>query len=148
MLSISMVTNILVTSLTAGRIRYVAFMILFLAVPIEIFWRYVARTLDAKYFGPSVRRYRFVIVLIVESGVFMAISKIIEFTLFQLAPDDGLNGLNALYIPMDCMPQIMVGSLFNSNRCDFSHLVSPGYLPDIHLAGSQCRSVTARNDNA
>ena len=143
-----MITNILVTGLTVGRIRYVAFMILFLPVPIVKFWRYVARTLDAKYFGPSVRRYRFVIVLIVESGVFMAVSKIIEFTLFQLAPDDGLNGLNALYIPMDCMPQIMVGSLslFTSNRCDFSHLVSPGYLPDIHLAGSQCGSVYARND--
>ena len=76
------------------------------------FWRYVARDLDAKYFGASLRRYRFVIVLIVESGAIMAISKVIEFTLFKLAPDDGLNGLNALYIPMDCMPQIMVSSLF------------------------------------
>ncbi|KDR69694.1 hypothetical protein GALMADRAFT_145406 [Galerina marginata CBS 339.88] len=89
MLAVSMVTNILVTGLTAGRI-----------------W-YVARKLDAESFGPSLLRYRSIILLIVESGVFMAVSKIIEFTLFQLAPDDGLDGLNALYIPLDCMPQIM-----------------------------------------
>jgi len=89
MLAVSMVTNILVTGLTAGRI-----------------W-YIARKMDAKSFGPSLLRYRSIILLIVESGVFMAVSKIIEFTLFQLAPDDGLDGLNALYIPMDCMPQIM-----------------------------------------
>jgi hypothetical protein len=102
--------------------------------------------LDAKSFEASLRRYRFVIVLIVESGAFMAISKIIEFILFKLAPNDGLDGLNALYIPMDCMPQIMVSSLFICNRCDFSYLVAPGYLSDIHLAGSQFRSVIARND--
>jgi len=89
MLSLSMVTNVLVTGLTAGKI-----------------W-YISRTLDAKYFGPSLHRYRSIILLTVESGVFMAISKIIEFTLFQIAPEDGLNGLNALYIPLECMPQIM-----------------------------------------
>jgi len=89
MLAVSMVTNIVVTGLTAGRI-----------------W-YIARKMDAISFGPSLLRYRSIILLIVESGVFMAVSKIIEFTLFQLAPNDGLNGLNALYIPMDCMPQIM-----------------------------------------
>jgi len=53
-------------------------------------------------------RYRSALIIIVESGVFMSISKLIEFTLFVLAPVDGLEGLNALYIPMDCMPQIMV----------------------------------------
>jgi len=42
----------------------------------------------------------------------MAASKAIEFTLFLLAPPDGLNGLNALYIIMDCMPQIMVSFSF------------------------------------
>ncbi|KAF8968800.1 hypothetical protein BDZ97DRAFT_1790714 [Flammula alnicola] len=89
MLSVSMVTNIIVTLLTAGRI-----------------W-YLSRSLGAMSFGPSQTRYRSVILLILESGMFMSISKMIEFILFQLAPDDGLDGLNALYIPMDCMPQIM-----------------------------------------
>ena len=114
-----MVTNIIVTGLTAGRIWYVAFYDTLSPSLNCNFWRYVARTLDAKSFGESLRRYRLVIVLIVESGAFMAISKIIEFTLFKLAPDDGLNGLNALYIPMDCMPQIMVSSLFICNTRDF-----------------------------
>jgi len=61
-------------------------------------------------------RYRSVILLIVESGVFMSISKLIEFTLFQLAPPDGLHGLNALYIQMDSMPQVMVQYLCSSNQ--------------------------------
>ena len=45
----------------------------------------------------------------------MSVSKLIEFTLFLLAPADGLDGLNALYIPMDCMPQIMVCCLYPTN---------------------------------
>ena len=52
--------------------------------------------------------YRSLILLILESGVIMCVSKFIEWILYFLAPEDGLNGLNALYIPMDCMPQIMV----------------------------------------
>ena len=46
----------------------------------------------------------------------MSISKLIEFTLFLLAPADGLHGLNALYIAMDCMPQIMVWYLCSSHQ--------------------------------
>jgi hypothetical protein len=85
--------------------------------------------LDAKYFGPSLHRYRSVILFIVESGVFMAISKIIEFTLFQIAPENGLIGLNALYIPLDCMPQIMVGSLVVSNSFQFLTSLRQGICP-------------------
>ena len=59
-------------------------------------------------FKTSQVRYRSVILIIVESGIFMAISKTIEFVLFELSPNDGLDGLNAFYIPLDCMPQIMV----------------------------------------
>ncbi|KAF8509049.1 hypothetical protein JB92DRAFT_2814410 [Gautieria morchelliformis] len=89
MLTVSMATNIIVTLLTAGKI-----------------WK-VAHGLGAMSFGPSQRRYHYVILLIVESGVVMAASKTLEFILFMLAPNDGLDGLNALYIVMDCMPQIM-----------------------------------------
>lgn len=51
----------------------------------------------------------------------MAVSKTIEFVLFILAPQDGLNGLNALYVPMECMPQIMVSVLNFLNYIVFSH---------------------------
>ncbi|KAJ3563353.1 hypothetical protein NP233_g8994 [Leucocoprinus birnbaumii] len=89
MLVISMVTNILLTSLTAGRI-----------------WK-LSRDFSGMSFSTSSIRYNHVILLIVESGVIMTISKSLEFILFELSPPDGLVGLNALYIVMDCMPQIM-----------------------------------------
>ena len=66
------------------------------------------RSLGDMSFGSSQIKYRYLILLIVESGVFIAISKTIEFILFELSPNDGLDGNNALYIVMDCMPQVMV----------------------------------------
>jgi len=90
MLAVSMATNILLSLLSAGRI-----------------W-YLARETGSKgVFWNSKSRYNRVILLILETGVVMTISKTMEFILFMLAPDDGLNGLNALYIVMDAMPQIM-----------------------------------------
>jgi len=86
MLATSMITNVIVTALTAGRI-----------------WQ-LTRGLTL---GSSSVHYNHVLLLIIESGLVMSISKTIEFILFELAPDDGLDGLNALYILMDCMPQIM-----------------------------------------
>jgi len=76
-------------------------------------------------FKASQIRYRSVILIIVESGVFMAISKTIEFVLFELSPNDGLTGLNAFYIPLDCMPQIMV-SLDQKKRipgCTYEYFI-------------------------
>ena len=67
------------------------------------------RNLEDMSFGSSQIKYRYLILLIIESGVFITVSKTIEFILFKVAPDDGLDGNNALYIIMDCMPQIMVG---------------------------------------
>ena len=52
--------------------------------------------------------YSRVITLIVESGALIAVAKFIEFVLFKLAPVDGLQGLNALYIVYESMPQITV----------------------------------------
>ncbi|PAV19446.1 hypothetical protein PNOK_0438000 [Pyrrhoderma noxium] len=89
MLAVSMATNLLVTALTAGKI-----------------WK-LMRSLGDMSFGSSQIKYRYLILLIVESGVFIAISKTIEFILFELSPNDGLDGNNALYIVMDCMPQVM-----------------------------------------
>lgn len=66
------------------------------------------RSLGDTSFVSSQVKYRYLILLIVESGIFVAVAKIIEFILFVLSPDNGLEGLNALYIIMECMPQIMV----------------------------------------
>ena len=51
------------------------------------------------------------ILLIIESGALISAAKLTEFALFQLAPVDGLDGLNALYIVYEAMPQITVSSL-------------------------------------
>ena len=115
MLSTSMMTNIVVTLLTAGKIWSVIWFWpnnFRLAYSWLSDFRKIAHDLDGLTFGPSQHKYDYVILLIVESGVVMAASKAIEFTLFLLAPPDGLNGLNALYIIMDCMPQIMVSFSF------------------------------------
>ncbi|KAJ3576415.1 hypothetical protein NP233_g451 [Leucocoprinus birnbaumii] len=89
MMVISMVSNILLTFLTAGRI-----------------W-VLSRSFSDMRFSASTARYNHLILLIVESGVLITLSKVIEFILFELSPNDGLEGLNAFYIVMDCMPQIM-----------------------------------------
>ncbi|KAG7442330.1 uncharacterized protein BT62DRAFT_444584 [Guyanagaster necrorhizus] len=54
-----------------------------------------------------IKRYRTLLLIIIESGVLVTIAKAFEFGLYQYAPGDGLNGLNAMYIPFDCMPQTM-----------------------------------------
>jgi hypothetical protein len=51
--------------------------------------------------------YRQILLLIIESGVVITCCKMLEFILFELSPN-GLVGLNALYVLMDSMPQIMV----------------------------------------
>ncbi|RPD64453.1 hypothetical protein L226DRAFT_533713 [Lentinus tigrinus ALCF2SS1-7] len=85
---LSMATNILVTAAIASRI-----------------W-YVTRRTQAVLGVEGNNRYSRVILLIVESGALIAAAKLIEFTLFKLAPVDGLNGLNAMYMIYESMPQI------------------------------------------
>ncbi|RPD54281.1 hypothetical protein L226DRAFT_441669, partial [Lentinus tigrinus ALCF2SS1-7] len=88
MFVMSMATNIIVTSAIASRIWYV----------------YI--TMKPKAMGlQTSNRYTRVLLLIIESGAIIAAAKITEFTLFRLAPDDG-NGMNALYIVFEIMPQI------------------------------------------
>ncbi|KAI0072735.1 hypothetical protein K474DRAFT_1667460 [Panus rudis PR-1116 ss-1] len=91
MLAVSMVTNLVLTLLTAGRIWALTRTIDFQATP-----------------GSNARnRYRTVVLVVLETGMLVTVGKLVEFILFQLAPDDGLDGNNALYIVMDCMPQLM-----------------------------------------
>jgi hypothetical protein len=89
MLTVSMATNIIVTALTAGRV-----------------W-FMASQIPSSSFSSSRHTYRQVILLIIESGLVMTLSKVLEFVFFKLGPVDGLNGFNGLYVVMDSMPQIM-----------------------------------------
>ncbi|KAI0718517.1 hypothetical protein C8T65DRAFT_570412 [Cerioporus squamosus] len=85
----SMATNIILTGAIASRIWYV----------------YITKKPKAMGLQTS-SRYNRVLLLIIESGAIIAAAKVTEFTLFQLAPDDGINGTNALYIVFEIMPQI------------------------------------------
>ena len=58
----------------------------------------------------SSTRYRVVILTVIEAGLLVAIAKFLEFLFFELAPVNGLDGNNVLYIMMECMPQIMVST--------------------------------------
>lgn len=102
-------------------------------------FRMLSREFSGMSFGPSQVRYNYVILLIIESGVVMTISKTLEFVLFQLAPDDGLNGNNALYIVMDCMPQIMVRCFYCFLKFDDIYNDLSGYLSNFHHYGRQQR---------
>ncbi|PBK62198.1 hypothetical protein ARMSODRAFT_861235, partial [Armillaria solidipes] len=84
MFTTSLCMNIIVTFLTAFR----------------IWW--MARSTTSK----SIKRYRTLLLVIIESGLLVTITKAFEYGLYQYAPGSGLNGLNAMYIPFDCMPQI------------------------------------------
>ena len=52
------------------------------------------RSLGDVSFTSSQIKYHYLILLIVESGIFVAAAKTIEFVLFLLSPDNGLEGLN------------------------------------------------------
>ncbi len=79
----------------------------------------------------SIKRYRTLLLVIIESGLIVTITKAFEYGLYQNAPGDGLDGLNAMYIPFDCMPQITVCADITSNL--LSDLISSflGYRPNI-----------------
>ena len=53
-------------------------------------------------------RYNRIILLIVESGAIISATKLTEFTLFNIAPDSGIGGLNAMYILYEIVPQMTV----------------------------------------
>ncbi|TBU22524.1 hypothetical protein BD309DRAFT_1048105 [Dichomitus squalens] len=84
----SMTTNIIVTGAVAVRIWYMTTQ---------------TRQVMGEY---DSGRYNRAILLIVESGALIAASKVIEFTLFELSPTGGPDGLNAMYIVYEIIPQI------------------------------------------
>lgn len=110
MMALSIVTNILTTFLTAGRIWWARLICIknwlqYLRMPVPRSCFYESHSMS---FGPSQIRYKFLIHLIVDSGVLVTISKIIEVILYVLQPKAGSGRMNALYIVMYCVPQITV----------------------------------------
>ncbi|KAI0072732.1 hypothetical protein K474DRAFT_1711331 [Panus rudis PR-1116 ss-1] len=91
MLAVSMATNLILTLLTAGRIWVLAHRINFHVIA----------------GSKTTVRYRTLVLVILETGMLVTVGKFLEFLLFNLAPADGIGGNNALYIIMDCMPQLM-----------------------------------------
>ncbi|KAI0029799.1 hypothetical protein K488DRAFT_88395 [Vararia minispora EC-137] len=92
MFAVSLTTNVFVTLLSVGR----------------VWW--MSRKLDPSIDAHSARStYRGVIVLLFETGAIIAIAKIFEFIFFNIAPDDGTTGFNALYVVFEMVPQINVG---------------------------------------
>ncbi|KAL1945067.1 hypothetical protein VTO73DRAFT_2687 [Trametes versicolor] len=83
----SLVVNVLLTLVIVARIWFVT--------------RRTRKALNA-----SGGQYTRVLLLLIESGAFIAIAKISEFVLYELEPDDGLSGMNAIEIVFECMPQI------------------------------------------
>ncbi|KAI0346710.1 hypothetical protein BDW22DRAFT_1352879 [Trametopsis cervina] len=88
MFAVSLTTNILVTTLTVLRIWWMS----------RTFTRHLGKTFRNKY--------RLVLLLLIESGVVIAISKVIEFSLFRAVIGNALDGFNALYVVFDMIPQI------------------------------------------
>ncbi|KAI0083054.1 hypothetical protein BDY19DRAFT_981050 [Irpex rosettiformis] len=88
MFAVSLTTNVVTTVLTVGRIWWQS--------------RSLTRNLGKAYQST----YRTLVLVLIESGVVIAVAKLLEFILFQLASEDGLSGFNALYIVFDMIPQI------------------------------------------
>lgn len=61
-----------------------------------------------KALGVSGGQYTRILLLLIESGAFVAAAKLTEFILYELAPVDGLEGMNAIEVVFECMPQITV----------------------------------------
>jgi len=88
MYAITLSTNILVTTATAARIWYVNY-----------HRGSRPKEMDSPYFR--------VALLIVESGLFLGVAKIIEFALYRVSVNVGLSGDHALWIVLEAIPQIM-----------------------------------------
>jgi len=86
MFSVSLATNVVVTSLTAGR----------------IWW--ISRTTN-KLMASGGTRSLAAVTLIIESGLAITIAKIIEFSTFQIAFAGTVN-MQAIYIMFELMPQL------------------------------------------
>ncbi|KAI0310796.1 hypothetical protein OF83DRAFT_1178188 [Amylostereum chailletii] len=97
MFAVSLTTNAFVTLLTVGRIWQVP------SPPLTV---WIAHSISADLAAPFQSTYRTVLLLLIESGLFISVTKLIEFVLYQKAPGDGLTGFNALYIIFEIIPHI------------------------------------------
>ncbi|PFH47752.1 hypothetical protein AMATHDRAFT_50073 [Amanita thiersii Skay4041] len=127
----SMLTIVILTCLTAFR----------------IWW--LSRSVGKGFSGV---RYTFIVLVVLESGLFMAAAKITEYVLFTLTPDDGngAHGLNSLYIIYECMPQISgivpttIIAIVNANMTKVSETRVPVV---FGTGGSTTIAFAARSNN-
>ncbi|KAI0345458.1 hypothetical protein BDW22DRAFT_1426156 [Trametopsis cervina] len=87
MFAVSLTTNVVVTGLTVGRIWWKS--------------RSLNQNLNRLHNNSP---YRTLLLLLIESGLVIAVAKLIEFTLFKVA--SARPEFNALYIIFDMIPQI------------------------------------------
>ncbi len=98
--SLSLATNVVVTSLIASRIWYGA-SVLMSASETDAFRRWVGRQVSP--FLDSMFKYRRVLLLVIESGAIYSSALVIEITLYFL-------NNNAFYIIYDPIAQLTVSS--------------------------------------
>ncbi|KAI0629116.1 hypothetical protein C8Q77DRAFT_1066222 [Trametes polyzona] len=84
-------------------ISFVANVVLTLIIVFRI-WSVTRRT--RKALGITGGHYTRVLLLLIESGAFVSVAKLIEFTLYKLAPVDGVDGNSSIELIFECMPQI------------------------------------------
>ncbi|KAI0088305.1 hypothetical protein BDY19DRAFT_994213 [Irpex rosettiformis] len=92
MYSMSLATNVVTLILTVGR----------------VWWQFRTLTdaISERHGQDHRSTYSTVLLILIESGMFIAMAKTIEFILYKVAPDDGVHGCNGLYIVFDMIPQI------------------------------------------
>jgi len=126
MYAISLATNIIVTTVTAFRIWFISYR-------------------HNSTLGRSENPYFRVILLVVESGLFLAAAKIVEFALYRVSVNIGTGGDHSLWIVLNCMPQIMgilptlivlavnAGFTRRDEYYNTSHSVSMSFAPNDSL---------------
>jgi hypothetical protein len=150
MFAVSLATNSLVTLLTASRIWYVScFHSMAKSISLTTL-RLVTRNSNIIANGTS--RTRSALLLLIESGAFVFAIKLIEFVLFELSPDDGINGLNALYIVFEVIPQVIVSYLLSALPFLNLNILLQGLVPTLIVLTVTARvaigdSITARLGN-
>ena len=78
---------------------------------LQLVGRWITRE-TSRGLGRSLTRFGPVLVLIIESGLVISVTKIVEFILYVQAPDQPQSGNNAIYIVFESVPQILASPTF------------------------------------
>ena len=85
--------------------------------------RWLAHAVSRDLSRPMQPRYRTIILLLVESGALITLTKLTEFVLYKFDPFNNNEGFHALWIVVSILTQINVRSLH-----------SPKFYPPLHEA--------------